>query len=282
LPSSSETLQDSAGRPTPVVEAVRRDRHVLWIYLNRPDRLNAMSGELMTQLREHLSEAADDETVRCVVLTGRGRAFCAGGDADRLARRPDSVDELAAQLDARIAQLKRHQESAYLLHTMRKPTLAVVNGPAVGGGFALALACDLRIASATARFGVGYARMGISTDFGASYFLQHMVGSAMARELLLLPRLLSAEEVAKLHLVTKVVELEELEAEAVGLAQQLAAGPTVALGRTKENLHLATHASLRTVLDREAENARITGLYADAAEGARAFTEKREPRFSGR
>jgi 2-(1,2-epoxy-1,2-dihydrophenyl)acetyl-CoA isomerase len=272
---------DAAGKPEdPVV--VLRDGAVARIELNRPERLNAMSGQLMEDLLAALEDVAVDDDVRCVVLTGRGRGFCAGGDADRLARRPQTVDEVAEIYDARVRDLRRFQRSPLLLHTMRKPTVAIVNGPAVGGGFALALACDFRVAISTARMGVGYARVGISTDFGASYFLQQMIGDAKARELLLLPGLLSAPEAHALGLLTGVAEPEMVETVAAELITQLAEGPTVALGRTKENLHLATHASLPEVLDREAENARLTGLHADAAEGALALIEKRDPRFSGR
>jgi 2-(1,2-epoxy-1,2-dihydrophenyl)acetyl-CoA isomerase len=259
-----------------------RSGAVARIELNRPDRLNAMSGELMEELLSALEEVAVDDGIRCVALTGRGRGFCAGGDADRLARRPGTVEEVAEIYDARVRDLRRFQRSPLLLHTMRKPTVAIINGPAVGGGFALALACDFRVASSTARMGVGYARVGISTDFGASYFLQHIVGDAKARELLLLPGLLEAAEAHALGLLTRVIEQDELEGAAAELIEQLADGPTVALGRTKENLHLATYASLPEVLDREAENARLTGLYADAAEGSSALIEKRAPRFTGR
>jgi 2-(1,2-epoxy-1,2-dihydrophenyl)acetyl-CoA isomerase len=265
----------------PVVVTDRRGPQ-LWLELNRPERLNAMNGELMALLRQRLQEAADDPEVRCVVLTGRGRAFCAGGDSRRLARRPEAVDEVAGHYDGRVRELKILQESSLLLFTMGKPTIALINGAAVGGGLALALACDLRLAASDARLGFGHVRMGISTDFGASYLLQQIVGTAKARELLFRAQMLDADAAHEQGLVTEVVDPSRLLEEGGQLADELAAGPTVAFGRIKENLHLAGHASFREALDREAENARMAGLYRDAAEGVRAFEEKREPDFEGR
>jgi 2-(1,2-epoxy-1,2-dihydrophenyl)acetyl-CoA isomerase len=265
----------------------RRSDGVAIVTLNRPETLNAMSASLQRALAECLPDLADDRAVRCVVLTGAGRAFCAGGDvksmADRAERAARGDVPSAAEFDESLRELRRNQYgSTYLLHTMPKPTIAMVNGVAVGAGMSLALACDLRIASDQARFGAAFRNVGLPGDFGGSYLLQRLVGMGKARELYFTAEIVDAEEALRLGMVNRVVPHERLEQETMELAARLAAGPTLAYARMKDNLTLAEHADLRTVLDQEALNMRLLGTSEDFREGASAFVEKRPPTFRGR
>ncbi|MDE3096134.1 MAG: enoyl-CoA hydratase [Chloroflexota bacterium] len=264
---------------------------VAWITLNRPDSLNAMGGQLMPLLARYLADCASDRTVRCVVLTGAGRAFCAGGDVkgmaagrDILARggEADGTRSLASEFTWGVEGLRQVQrDTSYLLHTMPKPTIAMVNGHAVGAGLSLALACDMRIASDRAKLGTVFRNVGFSGDFGGSYFLQHLVGMGKARELYFTGEILPADEAYRIGMVNRVVEHERLEEETMSLATQLATGPTLAYARMKENLNRAETCDLLTLLDQEAVNMRLSGMTNDHREAARAFVEKRQPTFTG-
>ena len=264
---------------------------VAWITLNRPDSLNAMGGQLMPMLARYLADCASDRGVRCVVLTGAGRAFCAGGDVkgmaagrDILARggEADGTRSLAAEFTYGVEGLRQVQrDTSYLLHTMPKPTVAMVNGHAVGAGLSLALACDMRIASDRAKLGTVFRNVGFSGDFGGSYFLQHLVGMGKARELYFTGEIVPADEAYRIGMVNRVVEHERLEEETSALATQLATGPTLAYARMKENLNRAETCDLLTLLDQEAVNMRLSGMTNDHREAARAFVEKRQPTFTG-
>lgn len=264
---------------------------VAWITLNRPDSLNAMGGQLMPLLARYLADCASDRTVRCVVLTGAGRAFCAGGDVkgmaagrDILARggEADGTRSLASEFTWGVEGLRQVQrDTSCLLHTMPKPTIAMVNGHAVGAGLSLALACDMRIASDRAKLGTVFRNVGFSGDFGGSYFLQHLVGMGKARELYFTGEILPADEAYRIGMVNRVVEHERLEEETMALATQLATGPTLAYARMKENLNRAETCDLLTLLDQEAVNMRLSGMTNDHREAARAFVEKRQPTFTG-
>ncbi len=264
---------------------------VAWITLNRPDSLNAMGGQLMPMLARYLADCASDRGVRCVVLTGAGRAFCAGGDVkgmaagrDILARggEADGTRSLASEFTWGVEGLRQVQrDTSYLLHTMPKPTVAMVNGHAVGAGLSLALACDMRIASDRAKLGTVFRNVGFSGDFGGSYFLQHLVGMGKARELYFTGEIVPADEAYRIGMVNRVVEHERLEEETSALATQLATGPTLAYARMKENLNRAETCDLLTLLDQEAVNMRLSGMTNDHREAARAFVEKRQPTFTG-
>lgn len=260
---------------------------VALITLNRPDRLNAMTTELMTALSDALADAAADRTVRCVVLTGAGRAFCAGGDVKAMATGGGALGtgvdgSVAAQLVHGVRELRAFQErTSYALHTMPKPTVAMVNGPAVGAGLSLALACDLRVASDQARFGTAFRNVALTGDFGGSYFLQRLVGMARARELYFTGEILDAERALYLGIVNRVVPHDRLMDKTMALAAHLAAGPTLAFALMKENLNLAAQADLRTVLAQEALHQRLAGLSDDHRAAALAFVEKRTPVFRG-
>lgn len=265
----------------------KRDNGLVVLTLNRPESLNAMGGQVIPLLSDHLAECSRDRGVRCVVLTGAGRAFCSGGDVKRMAGEDrggggDGEHKVAADLVSRIQSLRKSQrDTSYMLHTMPKPTIAMVNGPAVGAGLSLALACDIRIASDRARLGTIFRNVGFSGDFGGAYFLQRLVGSGKARELYFTGELLEAEEAHRIGMVNRVVPHDKLEEETMALADRLARGPTLAYGRMKENFNLAEYSDLLTALDQEAVNMVLSGMTSDHREAARAFVEKRKPSFRG-
>jgi len=252
---------------------------VLTLTLNRPDRLNALSWEMLDRLQRALQRGAEERAVGAIVLTGAGRAFCAGGDVKSMAETPQGLEAY----EERVADLRRRMESARLLHEIPKPTIAMVHGPAAGAGLSLALACDLRVAGTEARFTTAFAKVGLSGDFGGHYFLTQLVGTAKARELYLLSPVLDAQAAFALGLVTKVVPDATLEAETQSLARALAQGPRIALGYMKQNLNLAEGgASLAMVMDAEALRHTRCATTEDHREAAAAFVAKRAPVFAGR
>jgi 2-(1,2-epoxy-1,2-dihydrophenyl)acetyl-CoA isomerase len=247
--------------------------------LNRPDRLNAMSRPMLDALLEALPRLAEDPVVGVVVLTGAGRGFCAGGDVKAMAE----GNELGGQtLEDRAQALRSRMETSRWLHEMPKPTIAMMRGPAAGAGLSLAMACDMRIASDTVKLGTAFARVGYSGDFGGSYYLTQLVGTAKARELYFTADLLDAQQALGLGLVNRVVADARLEDETMALASRLARGPRVAYRYMKRNMNAAESASLKDMLDLEAWNHTRTGMTEDHREAARAFVEKREPQFKGR
>ena len=262
---------------TDLLETVKDGVAVLT--LNRPDRLNAMSRPMLDALLEALPRLADDPAVGCVVLTGAGRGFCAGGDVKAMAE----GNELDGQtMEEKAQALRSRMETSRWLHEMPKPTIAMVRGPAAGAGLSLAMACDMRVASDTARLGTAFARVGYSGDFGGSYYLTQLVGTAKARELYFTADLLDAQQALALGLLNRVVPDARLEEETMALASRLARGPRVALRYMKRNMNAAESASLKEMLDLEAWHHTRTGMTEDHREAARAFVEKREPQFKGR
>jgi 2-(1,2-epoxy-1,2-dihydrophenyl)acetyl-CoA isomerase len=247
--------------------------------LNRPDKLNAMSPAMLEGLLEALPRLADDTRVGAVVLTGAGRGFCAGGDVRAMA---EGIEFAGDTLEEKASALRGQMEVSRWLHEMPKPTIAMVRGPAAGAGLSLAIACDLRIAGDSARFATAFARVGYSGDFGGSYFLTRLVGTAKARELYYTAEIVSASQALALGLVNRVVTDAELEAETMALAGRLAAGPRVALRYMKRNMNAAESGTLRDVLDLEAWHHTRCGMTEDHREAARAFLDKREPVFRGR
>jgi len=249
---------------------------VATLTFNRPEKLNALSPELIEQSIACLRDWGRDPSVGVIVVTGAGRAFCAGGDVSAMAGRSDLTFE------QRVDRLRAAQELSRLLYEMPKITLAAVNGFAVGAGFGISLACDLRIASAEARFGTGYAKIAFSGDYGMTWMLTHLVGPAKAKELLLLAGVFDAAEAERLGLVNRVVAHDALEVEVRGLAGRLAAGPLTAYRYMKENVNRAAHADFSALLDREAECIYRCAETADHREGVAAFLEKRAAKFTGR
>jgi 2-(1,2-epoxy-1,2-dihydrophenyl)acetyl-CoA isomerase len=247
--------------------------------LNRPERLNAMSRPMLDALLEALPRLADDASVGVIVLTGAGRGFCAGGDVKAMAE----GTELGGQtMEEKAQALRSRMEASRWLHELPKPTIAMMRGPAAGAGLSLAMACDMRIASDTVRLGTAFARVGYSGDFGGSYYLTQLVGTAKARELYFTADLLDAQQALGLGLVNRVVPDARLEEETMALASRLARGPRVAYRYMKRNMNAAESASLKDMLDLEAWHHTRTGMTEDHREAARAFVEKREPQFKGR
>ena len=243
--------------------------------LNRPDRLNALSEEMVAALCDTLPRLASDPAVGAIVMTGAGRGFCAGGDVKRMATAEQTMEE-------RQEGLRWRHESVRLLRTIGKVVIAAVNGPAAGAGLSLALACDLRLAARSARFRTAFAGVGFSGDFGGSWSLTRLVGTAKAREMYYLNPQIDADEALRLGIVTAVVDDDALIAEAMAMARRIADGPRVAFSYMKRNLHAAETEPLGTVLDMEALGQARTGATEDHKEAARAFVEKRAPVFRGR
>ena len=261
------------------------DEGVATLTMNRPHARNALSGEMMAALNEAIPRLAGDDKVRCVVLTGAGGAFCAGGDVKGFARAA-SVDPAAPAnkptLAERSAGLRKGMELSRWLHEMPKPTLAIMGGAAAGGGLSLALACDLRFAVDTAKITTAFAKIGASGDYGGSYFLPHLVGAAKARELYFSADVISGREAYEMGMVTKVASAESFERESSAYARYLASLPTLAIGFMKKNLNAAFHGTLDEVFNLEAEHMMRSFDSADHKRSALAFVEKRPPKFEGR
>jgi 2-(1,2-epoxy-1,2-dihydrophenyl)acetyl-CoA isomerase len=250
---------------------------VLTIRLNRPDRLNALNVELATALVAALRRASEDASVRAVVLTGAGRAFCGGGDVGVLrdTRKRHASQELAALVGA-------GKETVLLLATMPKPVLASVNGPAAGGGSNLALACDMRIAAEQASFGQSFAKLGLYPDFGGTFLLPRLVGPARAAELFYSGEMISADECLRLGIYNRVVPFEQLAAETHSAAAALACGPPIAARFVKDRLFGSKRAELEKLLDEEIQRQMECFNSEDCLEGLNAFFEKRRPHFHGK
>ena len=261
--------------PHELLESVT-DR-VATLTLNRPDRLNALSTPMLDGLLEALPRLAADPEIAVVILTGAGRGFCAGGDVKGMA---EGASQLG--LEDAVQRLRGRMEVSRLLHEIPKPTIAMVNGPAAGAGLAMALACDLRVASESARFITAFAKVGFSGDFGGSYFLSKLVGSGKARELYYTGEPLSGAQALALGIANRLVADAELAEATMALATRLARGPGIALGLMKKNFNAAETGTLAELLDLEALHQVRTARTEDHAEAARAFVEKRPPVFKGR
>ena len=221
------------------------------IALNRPDRLNALDEAIMADLVEAVSHAASDTSVGCVVLTGMGRGFCAGGDLKRKRSDVNMTRELGGRVEQAQARLRGEFESARLLHEMPKPTIAMINGPCAGAGIGLAGACDLRFAGQSATFLSAFDRIGASGDFGATWFWTKILGTAKARELFFMGEKFDAERGLEFGLYTRVFKDEDLEAETMKIAEHLANGPRMGWSYMKRNLNFAEDGQFEAHLDQE-------------------------------
>jgi len=247
------------------------DGAVAKVVLNRPDKLNALTVDMRQSLCDYFAQLRFDDKVRAVIVTGAGRGFCSGADVERMAGQPHDLR----------ADRERIQRGGHTfiraLHAIEKPVIAAVRGPAVGIGWSIALACDLVVASKTARFSQIFRRIGLAPDGGAIWFLTRRIGMPKAKELVFSARLALA-----LGLVNHVVEDDQLMSKTEELAAELAEAPTFALGLAKKLFHAAVGPSLEDYLEIESMVQPQLHMTADNAEGVAAFREKRKPKFTGR
>lgn len=250
---------------------------VLELVLNRPDRLNSFNEAMHLALRGQFERAHADNAVRCVLLTGAGRGFCAGQDlGDRDPRKGGPVPDLGATLDMFYNPLIR------LIRNLEKPVICAVNGVAAGAGANIALVCDIVLAAKSAKFIQAFSKIGLTPDAGGSWSLSRILGEPRAKGLALTAEPLNAETAAQWGLIWKAVPDDALMIEARALAAKFAAGPTRGLGLTKRSIQAAATNSLDAQLDVERDTQREAGRTNDYAEGVAAFLDKRAPRFKGK
>jgi 2-(1,2-epoxy-1,2-dihydrophenyl)acetyl-CoA isomerase len=259
-----------------------QDGRVATITLNRPDRMNTMGDDRPERALEALQLAADDVDVWAVILTGAGRAFCAGGDLGAMAEGETAREKATPSEQGRVEHLRRVMRSSQLLHEMPKVTIAAINGACAGAGLSWACACDLRFAAAGARFNVAFRNAGLSGDFGGTWTLPRIVGPAKARELYLLSPRFDAAEAERIGLVSGVVPDEELMTRVRAVADDVVHAAPFAVRQMKANLNDGLRLSFSELLDREAARHVAASRTEDHREAARAFLEKRAPEFKNR
>jgi 2-(1,2-epoxy-1,2-dihydrophenyl)acetyl-CoA isomerase len=247
------------------------------IVLNRPDSLNAMNLVMRQEFGNVVFELGQDDSVRVVVITGAGRAFCAGGDAKVQSTALDEVDLLTRAENIRIMN-----KAIMGIRKMQKPVIAAINGVAVGAGCNIALVCDIRIASVDAKFGMGFLKTGLHPDTGATYFLPRLIGTARACEMMFTGKIIDAREAERIGLVNRVVEASELADTVNELATRIAKAPPVPLVMTKNLIYDALNMDLETILEYETLGQVLCLTTKDHREGITAFIEKREAKFIGR
>ena len=253
-----------------------------YLIMNRPEARNAMSAEMNEAMQKNIADFELNNEVRCIVLTGAGNAFCAGGDVKGMSSR-NSEGRGDMTIDKAIHQQRDHQRgTSGKLFKMPKPTLASLPGAAAGAGLSYALSCDLRIMSSAAFMTTAFAKVGFSGDYGGTYFMSQLIGSAKARELYFLSDRVSAEEALSLGLTNWVVEPDDLENKTKEIAEQLAAGPSVAYRYMKENLNRAMSGEVDDCLDLEATHHVHCGETLDHKNAVKAFIEKKSPEFQGK
>jgi 2-(1,2-epoxy-1,2-dihydrophenyl)acetyl-CoA isomerase len=256
---------------------ITEDSGITTITLNRPEKLNSLAGHMRRDLAEALEATGAERSAHVVVITGAGRAFCAGGDVAAMA---ELIERQDSEEFNRLLGAARRVVTA--IRQMTKPVIASVNGPAFGAGCNLALACDLRIASTTASFSQSFAKVGLHPDWGGTYFLPRLVTPNKACEMFFLGEVMDAAEALRLGVVNKVVAPEELEAETRKLAERLRNAPALSLASAKQAVYRSQAAELEEMLRFETEAQMRCFESHDGAEGCRAFLEKREPKFTGR
>ena len=252
---------------------VTRSESIATVTINRPQRKNAVTGDMWAQLAETFRSLAADTEVRCVVITGAGGEFCSGADLAARSASGKPMHQLAA--------MRHVNDAALSLHRMPQPTIAKVRGVAVGAGCNMALGCDLVVASETARFSEIFAKRGLSLDFGGSWILPRRVGLHRAKELALFGDIVSAADARELGLVNRVLPDGQLDAFVDEWAKRLAAGPPIALALTKRMLNNAMNVTMEEALDDEGAAQTVNFATKDTLEAMEAFMQKREPKFKG-
>lgn len=256
---------------------VKEENGIATITFNRPEKLNAFHGHMRRDFAEALERLGSDDDIRVVVITGMGRAFCAGGDVSYLL---EIVERRNADEFARLLGSARRVLTT--IRQMAKPVIASINGPAAGAGCNVALACDIRIASTDATFAQSFAKIGLHPDWGGTYFLPRIVPTNIACELFFLGDSIDAQKAHELHLVNHIVLPEELETETRKLAERLAQAPPIAVAAAKRSVYASDSETLEAMLQLELE-AQLECFHSeDVREGLRAFMEKRKPKFRGR
>ncbi|AND39843.1 enoyl-CoA hydratase-related protein [Cytobacillus oceanisediminis] len=245
---------------------------VAWISLNRPDKLNAFTEQLNKEVQQSIKQASRDKEVRCLVITGEGRAFCSGQDLQGVNEDMDHGEVLRRFYNPMVLEL----------HKCKKPVIAAVNGVAAGAGMSLALACDFRLLSDKASFLEAFVHVGLVPDAGNLYFLPKLIGHAKAMELAVLGEKVNAQEAKELGLATKVIPMEKWQDEITAFAERLASMPTAAIAIIKKNLKASWESTLEECLERDAQGQRLAGLTLDHKEGVAAFMQKRKPVFQGK
>ena len=247
------------------------------LVMNRPDRLNALNNELAAALNDAFGRIAEDESVRVVVITGAGRAFCAGGDLALIGKGRASGDTRALE-----PLLRAGMQAVLTMRTMPQPVIAAVNGAAAGAGMNIALAADIRIAAEEATFGQNFAKVGLFPDYGGTHFLPQLVGPSRAVELFYTGDMIDAKTALDLGIVNHIVPAAQLETEVKTLAQKIAQGPPLAIRAVKKSLFGNEKEKLTAALEHEVQQQMPCYLSEDCSEGIRAFFEKRPPQFRGK
>ena len=259
------------------------DERVATITLNRPEKRNALSDRLTPALRQTLLDLETRSDVGCIIITGSGSAFCAGGDVGGMGASKTPADAPQPSAEERTRTLIQKQETLTLrLADHAKPTIASLPGVAAGAGLSIALACDIRIAAASTFITTAFRNIGFSGDYGGSWLLTQLIGPSRAKDLYYTARRVHADEAVQLGLLNRVVADEELASATLELARQIASGPPIALGYMKENINRAVTGDLRSCLALEADRMTRCAATKDHKEAVNAFLEKRPPLFSGR
>jgi len=258
------------------------DDGVAVVTMNRPERRNALSEPMVVGLMRALEEVESSPDARCVVLTGAGGAFCAGGDVKAFAEGGGAAAGTSSWDEGVHEQRLAHRATSGALFDMPKPTIAAISGPAAGAGLSLALACDLRIAVDSAIMVTAFANVGLAGDYGGTWFLTQLVGPARAKELYFLSDRVDMATAESLGIVNTVTTADDFEQAWRSVASRLAAGPTIAYRYMKENINRSVTSDLRTLLDLESTHHRHTATTSDHLKASKAFAEKRTPTFEGR
>lgn len=277
-PSSEESRSAEAKQEESAVLKGPNEDGVVVLTMNRPDRLNAINPQFIADFVAALDEIAEDRSVRAVVLTGAGRAFCSGADLKQSAEMPEDRSRVGWVFDAQLDLVKLMLR----LYELPQPVIAAVNGPAVGGGLAIALHCDVRLAAPDARFGSVFIKVGLSSlDVGVSYLLPKIIGAGHARELMLTGKIVEAEEAARINLANRIVPADELISQAKALAKEIAANSEYGVWMTKTGLNAVLDApSLRHALEIENRTQVLGTFTGNMAEASTAFREGRPPNWN--